>query len=170
VSFSHKAFEFDWLRFQVELAPLLYRCLADGRVQPLIEFADQFRDSLAGPYEGEPLEPDWQRNLGDSDVQEVGDYALTRYYSPAADKGLGETWMQVESRLDDEGRHSLLGTAFGPPDNEFDPGKMGSYFQSPDGVRTSLAVLKRVGIKELADYLSLLDTASKHGRGVYVTF
>ncbi len=170
MSFSHKAYEFDWEAFRAELAPVLNRCLADSQAQPLIDFVNRHRESVSDPYEGEPLDADWEDRLEIADVQELADYALTRYYDPTSDCGLAEAWMDLEATLDGDSRRALFGEAFGPPGHPFDPGKMGSYFQSPDAVKESAIVLQRQGTAGLRGYLRLLEAASRANKGVYVTF
>jgi hypothetical protein len=170
MSFSHKGFVFDWTAFQAELAPVLHDCLTDSQTERLIFFVNKHRDSLTDPYEGEPLAADWQEDLEARDAHEIGDYALTRYYDPADDSGLGEGWMSIEAALDDEGKRALLGEPFGPDGHEFDPGRMGSYFQTPEMVAKSLETLRRAPKAELNSYLALLEKAREAGKGVYVTF
>lgn len=170
MSFSHEAFVFDWVRFQVELGPLLFRCLESADARSLIEFVNLHRDSLVDPYEGEPLAEDWEENLENGDEQEVGDFALTLYYDPTANFGLGKKWSQLESGLTDGGREALLGAPFGLQEKLFDPGRMGAYFQSPEAVMESLAGLRRISNPDLAEYLHRLESALDHGMGIYVTF
>jgi hypothetical protein len=131
---------------------------------------NRHRNSVSDPYEGEPLEDDWQRKLENGDVQEVGDYALTRYYDPARDCGLAEAWLDLEAVMDAKSRQALLGKAFGPPGRTFDPGRMGSYFQAPETVKQSVAVLRHCDAAELREYLRLLEAASDAKKGIYVTF
>ena len=64
----------------------------------------------------------------------------------------------------------MLGFPVGLSGRLFDPGRYGSYFQTPRQVRESLSVLKSHVCPELAGYLELLERCVGEGRGVYVTF
>jgi hypothetical protein len=76
--------------------------------------------------------------------------------------------MRIEEGLPPEGRGALLGIAIGPATNLFDPGGMGSYFQTPHEVARSLKVLGAV--PQLAQYCEGLTRAVNNSRGLYVTF
>lgn len=78
--------------------------------------------------------------------------------------------MSIEAALDDEGRRALLGEPFGPDGHEFDPGRMGSYFQTSETVAKSIGILRHAQRAELNRYLALLEKAREAGKGVYVTF
>lgn len=64
----------------------------------------------------------------------------------------------------------VLGSGFGPQGNCFDPGKMGSYFQDPEDVQQSVAVLSRADLPALDRYIALLLKARDDRVGLYVTF
>jgi hypothetical protein len=61
----------------------------------------------------------------------------------------------------------------GPADNPFDPGKMGSYFQTEEDVRANLhalLALRNSGAAEEAEHLvRTLRAAAERARGLYVT-
>ncbi len=80
---------------------------------------------------------------------------------------MGESWLALS---DDSVAHTLLGKSFGPDENMFDPGRMGSYFQTPKAVSASLSVLSADTRSELADFVSLLRESEAKGLGTYVTF
>ena len=102
------------------------QALAANDSAELEEFIDRYRAELKDPYEGKPLPEDWRETLGNRDVQEYGDFALTRFYDPNADCGLGCCWNEIDDALPEEDREVLLGLPFGPRHNRFDPGRYGS--------------------------------------------
>ena len=170
MSMLHKAFIFHWDAFRTELGPLLAASLHDLDTTRLIEFADRHRRSLRDPYDSERLSENWADQLEVGDVQEVGDFLLTKYYDPKEDRGLGEAWLLLEDSLDAEQRQALLGQPFGPEKARFDPGRIGSYFQNGDSTRRSLETLRHVHRTELSGFLSLLEQAVTANQGLYVTF
>ncbi len=145
---DHKAYAFDYAGFQRRLAPILYAALETGDAGPLRAFIEANRAELTDPYEGEPLE-----ELPDGDVHELGDFALTAFYDPACDIGLADDW--------EEAGDAALGVPFGPPSNLFDPGRMGSYFQSPELVERNRRTATDEGARQM-----LAETDA----GLYLTF
>lgn len=171
VSFDHKAFSFDWFSFQHELAPVLARALSANEAAAVAAFVDSHRNACSSPYDGEPLDAGWQETLENGDLQEIADFALTKYYDPSADHGLNGSWADVESRMAPTGRAALLGSPFvAPAGTLFDPGRMGSYFQSPERVHASLETLRKLGFPELAAFVEFLTVVVADSRGLYVTF
>jgi hypothetical protein len=170
MSMEHKAFAFDWQQFVRGLRPVLVLALADDDPAPLESFIDRHRAELTDPYEGEPLPDKWRDLLEAGDVQELADFAQTRYYRSSEDRGLGDKWTELSDELPSAAAAALLGTPLGPPDARFDPGRMGAYFQTPARVRRSLAVLAGVRRGELRPYRELLKRCVAAGLGVYVTF
>jgi hypothetical protein len=112
-----------------------------------------------------------------SDPQEYGDFALTRYYQPD-NIGLVYEWEEIQDIIAAARpgliQSPILGEVVGPPNNPFDPGKLGSYFQSTEDVRASLALVKELasewGTDLLASAITMLEAADKNGGGLYVTF
>jgi hypothetical protein len=170
VSFSHKAYAFDYALFETELAPLLYQALSGGDTARLAQFVDRHRDALTWPWDPEPLPVEWREELQTADVHSIGDLALTKYYDSGDDNGLAEEWSRIQAQLPDECRATLLGRTFGPQGNHFDPGKMGSYVQDEDAVRRSAALLSQIRMPNLDRYVALLVRARDKGLGLYVTF
>jgi hypothetical protein len=168
---EHKAFEFDWSAFDSELHRLLVDALAFNDSASLVEHIAGHIGQLRDPYEGEPLKPDWRSMLGNlDDIHTIGDFALTRYYDPKADFGIGGTWLAINEVLDQPTQSALLGQVVGQVLEPFDPGRMGSYFQSPEMLVQSIAALTSVNRPELHDYISFLGACRALGHGVYVTF
>jgi hypothetical protein len=167
---EHKAFAFDWPRFERDLYPLLVEALAADDPAGLEAYIDRHRAELTDPDEGEPMSADWRDGMENGDVHEFGDYALTRFYDPADCWGVGYAWARLSDELPGPVKSALLGSSVGPPERLFDPGRYGSYFQTPDHVRESLAALRRHARPELTRYLYLLEQCAGKRRGVYVTF
>ena len=161
---SHKAYAFDWHGFEFDLHPWLEAALAADNPAELESFIDDNRASVTDPYEGDPLPEDWRAGLENRDVHEFGDYALTRFYDPADDCGVGSAWMSISNQLPEAAANALLGFSVGPPGRLFDPGRYGSYFQTPAQVRESLAVLKPLDVPELARFVELLERCAAEGR------
>jgi hypothetical protein len=171
MSMSHKAFAFRWADFQRELAPILLSALTDTQPQALIDFANANFEALFNPYTAEPLKDDWREQLEVGDVQELGDFVLTKYYDPSEDAGLGDQWMRLEAHLGGTGKVALLGNPFGPAGKYFDPGRMGSYFQDEATVRRSLEELQTLGTGGGIDgFIQLLGRSVAEMKGIYVTF
>lgn len=174
---EHKAFVFDFEAFDRELRPILEAALHSGDPAGAVAFIAANLHDLLDPYEGEPLPDDWESTIEVPDVHQYGDFALTKYYDPAADIGLGAEWMDLQDRLaasPDGVESPLLGFVIGPRHAPFDPGKMGSYFRSAAQVRRDLELLSTPAeIGEDANRLRcgrMLEQAVQVGKGLYVTF
>lgn len=149
-------------------SPILHGALASSNVDSLAAFVAPHHNLIRDPYEGEALPSDWRSLLDVGDVRQFADFALTLYYSPAADQGVGDAWSSLSDRPSVS--TALLGSPFGPPENLFDPGRIGSYFQTLDAAHSSLATLQSIACPELAPYISLLRHCSSNDLGVYITF
>lgn len=179
MSMSHKAFVFAFDDFEAELRSILELALSRNDPSVLRDFIVVHRESLVDPYEGNELEENWESLLEIRNVQEYGDFALTKYYDPLDDVGLGDRWEKVGDALEAHGinENVVLGRAVGRPDALFDPGRMGSYFQPLGAVRAHRQRLESVlqGL-ETPDrvYLdaarSMFEAAAVEDKGLYVTF
>lgn len=180
MSLEHKAFIFDSDKFCEELKPLLESCLASGDVDQVREFVIINNSSLKDPYEGKPLEYDWEDMIEDKDVHQYGDFALTKYYTPSLDMGLGYDWEDVQKIFSGVSglRYSpVLGEPLGTESEYFDPGKSGSYFQSYNQAIESLKIANKLDssisgdLRELfKEYKDLLERAVSERKGLYITF
>jgi len=166
---EHKAFAFDYNSFDNELCPLLERALESGDPAAIAAFIDENRTRCTDPYEGEALNEKWRDALSAGDVHEYGDLALTAYYDVTQPEGIGYLWSEISDNLPEKAKVSLLGSPVGSAVC-FDPGRMGSYFQTPEDVRYSLAILAKLHLSELSGYLMLLQRCASENLGVYVTF
>lgn len=154
---EHKAFEFDWQFFKTDFLAILHNALASNDVVLLHSYIEENVRVLVDPYEGEPLNLDWRMQIENvHDVHTLGDFAITRFYDPNKDFGIGSAWLDCGDYLTHSSQAALLGQTVGPAFNLFDPGKLGSYFQSPDEVSQSFEVLFKLDHPLMAEYLSLL--------------
>lgn len=170
MSMCRKAYAFDYTAFARELAPALFESLATGSTERLVAFVDDNLVALTCPWDASPLPNDWRAVVREEDVQEIGDYCLTKYYDTDDDGGLQESWIEIYDKLPAEAKPCALGKPFGPPENLFDPGRGGSYFQNSADVLLSRDSLSRVDVAGLEPYLALLERATQSRRGLYATF
>ena len=127
---------------------------------------------MTDPYEGEPLPEGWEEMIETQDAHAYGDFALTKYYSAKDDIGIGIEWAAVAERLRGGGLDgTLLGLPFGPSVSPFDPGRMGSYFQSAEMVAEHIVRLEQEPPNpDIERVKNLLGVAREAGAGLYVTF
>jgi hypothetical protein len=170
MTMEHKAFAFDWIKFECELLRTVVKSLVKNDRQLLECFVDSQRDKLTDPYEGNSLSRSWRDQLQVGDVQELADFAITKYYRPSDDIGLGSKWTCIADVLAVAPRKALLGECVGPQERVFDPGRMGSYFQSPLQLNKSFLVLKETHFLELSGYCNALEECTARQLGLYVTF
>jgi hypothetical protein len=170
MAMEHKAYAFDWNRFAAELLSILLHALETQEKSPLEDFIDKHRTEMTDPYEGRLLPEQWRGSIETDDLLSIADVALTRYYRPAEDHGIGGSWMEISESLPAAAATALLGECLGPPHAQFDPGRMGSYFQKPDSVLNSLQVLNGINYRDLQAYRKLLERCGRSELGVYVTF
>jgi hypothetical protein len=177
---EHRAFLFDWDGFNQDLRVILEPALYSGEVDELVAFIRLHLVDLRDPYKGVQLDGTWESQLRFRDVQELGDYALTDYYDPRHDVGLGIDTDRLVGLYDAFGINPafgmvpILGAILGPDDNPFDPGRLGSYFQTPEHVVGNHLYLtnrsREMDVLELEIGLRMLKQAVDANRGLYITF
>ena len=171
---SHKAYVFDGELWGTEAASLICAAL-NGQPTALRIFVHQHSNELKHPDTGEEMSLDWTA-LSKLDAHELGNIAITRYYDPNADVGLGEAWMRVDSLLPRDLRILALGKPLVSGETAFDPGKMGAYFQSFDLVEynrdSAKLELKHHPVlsEALTPIIQMLEVAIRAKKGLYVTF
>jgi hypothetical protein len=179
MSMEHKAFVLDYEAFKSQLGDLLESALMTGINDELVQFIRTNITLLKDPYEGEPLDESWDDLIQVKDAHSYGDFALTKFYHPANDIGLGDDWEEIQDLLNNfssELGKAILGRPFGPERNYFDPGKMGSYFQTSGEVQQNLSLLKDLARREpeispaLNKVIQMLQQTAEAGKGLYVTF
>ncbi|WP_335152798.1 hypothetical protein [Nostoc sp.] len=179
MSMEHKAFVFDYDTFLQELADILVNALVINQSKDLITFIENNFSYLKYPDEGEPLDSFWKETIDTNDISQYGDFAITKYYNPQCDIGLGYDWLPLYDMLlneMDKDISPLLGKNFGIPGNYFNPGKMGSYFQSLEQVKNNFELLslllneKKEYLPNLALLIKMLANALDLDKGLYITF
>jgi hypothetical protein len=95
---------------------------------------------------------------------------LTKYYDPVNDAGVGEKWQELTTALNSQQQKALLGESFGLGSSQFDPGRQGSYFQTPALVRQSIQYLGNSCEVDIASFREFLASVASNGKGLYVTF
>ena len=160
---EHKAFDFDWGSFEAELLPILLPALKAEDTAKMLSFIESNLNCISDPYEGERLAVNWKDELVSLPIQDIADYALTKYYSVTEEFGLGDSWIQISDELYQNEVDALLGNSFGV----FDPGCYGSYFQSLEHLKQSIDILSK---NENAAVKSYIKDLSKVSKGLYVTF
>jgi hypothetical protein len=174
---EHKAFLFDDNSFDRELRAPLENALLSGDCTELISFINENMRDLRDPYEGQPLDADWEAMLETQDPHQYGDFALTKYFDPIADIGLGAVWEKLQDLISNDSvltESPILGSIIGPEEDPFDPNKMGSYFQSAQQARRNHKYLLNLAMKEQTEDLQkairMLDEAVVAKKGLYITF
>ena len=178
MSIEHKAFIFDYKAFELELKEILEMALSLNKIENLEYFIKLNIDCLTDPYEGNLLPDNWVEMLEYGDPHEYGDFALTKFYNPTEDIGLGYNWFEIEELLSSQSGEgtSILGDKIGKEDNYFDPGKMGSYFQSLNTIIANKSKInfftesqtERIELLNLVDCMFNAAISSK--KGLYITF
>ncbi len=178
MSMEHKAFVFDYEAFRLQLKKILETALDLNEILGLEDFIILNLDYLKDPDEGDCLSENWYEILNCKDPHEYGDIALTKFYNPIEDIGLGYEWIEIEDVLSSKSGKdiSMLGSPIGKEYNYFDPGKMGSYFQSLSMVidnKNKIDVFLESN-PDCSDCLlsvaSMFDTAITSKKGLYITF
>jgi len=148
------------------LLPILLEAIDTNNDASLREFLSRSISECYSPYDGEPLTAPWESNLEAGDIQELADFALTKFYAPDANQGVGHNWIELDAQLPEEARRALLGLSVAG----FDPGRQGAYFQSPSDVAKSATALSGCPHPELLSYRKLLEESRRQGLGAYITF
>jgi hypothetical protein len=174
---EHKAFLFDYDSFERDLRAILEYALLSGDYSGLVSFINANLGDLRDPYEGEPLGADWESMIEGQDSHQYGDFALTKYYNPTADIGLGAAWEDLQQLIASDPHLTespILGSTIGLMDEPFDPGRMGSYFQRAAHVRQGHRYLLKLARKQPSEDLNraikMLQKAADAGMGLYITF
>ncbi len=180
MSMSHKAFVFDYNSFSSQFLGILLESLEKINKEKLIDFIQQNIENIQHPDEGLSVDSLWQNLIKVGDVQEYADFALTKFYYSDDDIGLDYEWQDVEKILNEEflldSNLILLGRTICFADNCFDPGRMGSYFQSFDEVQENLKIIKKYleqkpeFLNSLQVLIGMFQNAVIKQQGLYITF
>ncbi|UBF30181.1 hypothetical protein K9N68_39270 (plasmid) [Kovacikia minuta CCNUW1] len=179
MSMIHKAYVFAYDEFTKELSEILEASLTTNNCEDLIGFIKRNITLLKNPNDWIPLTDAWEASVEPKDAHQYGNVALTKFYNPLEDIGLEYSWMDVDDLLQEElfwRKSIILGHPVGSKNNYFDPGKLGSYFQSPERVLENLDVLKdllqtkpdlRTSLNQVE---VMLQEPARLEKGLYVTF
>lgn len=174
---EHKAFQFDYSHFKRELQSILVQALSSHDCNLLVNFINENLHELRDPYDGNPLDANWNSLIETPDAHQYGDFALTKYYDPRVDLGLGSDWEDVQQQIAEVSNLKscpILGDTIGPKDAPFDPGKMGAYFQSfqqaQDNHAHLLIASRKSSSPRLGKAIELLAKAVDKQLGLYITF
>lgn len=169
MSIQHRAFDFDWAAFSTQLQGTLEFALQHDDATVLRPFIDANCSRLIDPDAWEPIGANWTTKHK-ADTQSLADIALTKFYDPTNDNGIGHMWPRLGETLSAECQIALLGSPIGAGDQQFDPGRMGSYFQTSDVIVQSIAILADCADPTLTEYRAFLKSCMANRHGVYVTF
>jgi len=130
---EHKAFLFDTSDFIKELSEVILTAGNTDNEDLLISFINENLEDLKSPYSGEELTDEWQQELETKDIQELADFAMTKYYNPDEELGLSYNWdslLESFDRLDLKfnSNYYILGEPLKSHSFILDPGRMGLGF------------------------------------------
>jgi hypothetical protein len=179
MSMNHKAYVFEDEAFDKELSVPLANALRKNDPKILLPFIDSHREQLKWKRT-DPMPKDLHAWCMEEGVQQAGDLALTAFYDPEAEIGLGPAWHQMHELLDSIDVDAV-GTLCGEPFVArvvFNPGGLGAYFQTADEVWGNRDGLKsilrrnRKWVPIFAPASAMLETALQtgNGKGLFVWF
>ena len=148
MSMIHEAYLFDSALFERELVDVIAAAVRRDDLQPIYEFIDRHIENCTSPYSGEELDECWREELEEQDIQELCDFALTRYYDAEDDIGLGYSWDALLNALKFldlkfNAEYYVWGQEFSVDDFVLDPGGMGMGFVEAEDVADMLLDLTR---------------------------
>ena len=133
MSMIHKAYCFDTKAFDNDLREIITKCVDGNNLSELRSFICDNVEFLSSPYSFDALDEDWQDELENGEIQELSDFALTRYYDVSDDIGLEESWNSLLESLKaikmlNDYSYYVIGEEFSVGDFCLDPGGMGLGF------------------------------------------
>ena len=173
MAMEHKAFGFRWNSFREALLPRFYLYL-EGRVDEVADFARAEAGDLFDPYEGMPLRVEQVNEAlvrGEHDF--IAEAALTAFYAPSEDVGVGYEYLDVHSRLEALGANYaglLHGSTLSHAGKLFDPGKMGTFFCDLDEAESKSRLVSTIQDANLRRLLEPMAEAGLAAGGLFITF
>lgn len=136
---EHKSFLFNTSAFTKELSEIILTAGETNNEELLISFINQNLDHLKSPYSGEELTSEWLEELETEDIQELADFAMTKYYNPDEELGLSYVWESLLELFDDldlkyNREYYILGESLNFKNFILDPSKMGLGFVNSEHV------------------------------------
>lgn len=128
---EHKSFLFDTKGFELELCDTVIASGENDELRLLKQYIVNNIGKIRSPYTGEFLDDDWEDELELGNVQELADFALTKFYSPEEEFGLSYSWdsllealKQLLTTINPE--YWVLGYPVESEKFRLDPGGMGT--------------------------------------------
>lgn len=183
MSMDHKAFLFDTVSFNKELANSILDAGTTHNVESLHKFIHDNIGRTYSIYTGEPITSEWENELQNGDVQELADYALTCFYSPEEDIGLSCYWDALLNGLGllplkHQVEYYIIGRPLTSGDFVLDPGFMGLgfvYFEDIPHMYNELVSLKKQFIhvmprlaKEFDDEITMEDLSESYNELIQI--
>jgi len=139
MSMAHKAFVFDTVTFNKEVAGVILKAGIHNNTEVLRQYIHNNIGRARSPYSGDLLTEGWEDELEKGDVQELADFVMGCYYDPNADKGLAYEWDSLLAILKtltttQEANALILGLPLKKDGFTLDPGYMGTGFVQAEAV------------------------------------
>jgi hypothetical protein len=174
---DHKAYLLDYDTFSTNLRPLIEHSLQTASTVQLVVFIESNLSSLRSPDTWRLLTTDWKGEVDIDDVQLCGDIALTKY-RVNSNIGLSYEWEELFNVFSTEYKglatSPILGEILQVAGVSFDPGRLGTYFQSRKAVIANLSLVKQAakgwGEDLLRPAVLMLQEAIEAEKGLFVTF
>lgn len=161
MSMEHKSFLFNTSAFTKELSEIILTAGETDNEKLLITFINQNLNDLKSPYSGEELTAEWVEELETEDIQELADFAMTKYYNPDEELGLSYSWELLLESFDEldlkfNNEYYILGKSLDSENFTLDPGRMGLGFidsQQISSIHKELISLKQ-------NFINIFETES----------
>ncbi|MCM0665580.1 hypothetical protein [Flavobacterium tyrosinilyticum] len=161
MSMEHKSFLFNTSAFTKELSEIILTAGETDNEKLLISFINQNLNDLKSPYSGEELTVEWIEELETEDIQELADFAMTKYYNPDEELGLSYSWELLLESFDEldlkfNNEYYILGKSLDSEKFTLDPGRMGLGFidsQQISSIHKELISLKQ-------NFINIFETES----------
>jgi hypothetical protein len=161
MSMEHKSFLFNTSAFTKELSEIILTAGETDNEKLLISFINQNLNDLKSPYSGEELTAEWIEELETEDIQELADFAMTKYYNPDEELGLSYSWELLLESFDEldlkfNNEYYILGKSLDSENFTLDPGRMGLGFidsQQISSIHKELITLKQ-------NFINIFETES----------
>lgn len=161
MSMEHKSFLFNTSAFTKELSEIILTAGETDNEKLLISFINQNLNDLKSPYSGEELTVEWIEELETEDIQELADFAMTKYYNPDEELGLSYSWELLLESFDEldlkfNNEYYILGKSLDSENFTLDPGRMGLGFiesQQISSIHKELISLKQ-------NFINIFETES----------
>jgi hypothetical protein len=161
MSMEHKSFLFNTSAFTKELSEIILTAGETDNEKLVISFINQNLNDLKSPYSGEELTSEWIEELETEDIQELADFAMTKYYNPDEELGLSYSWELLLESFDEldlkfNNEYYILGKSLDSENFTLDPGRMGLGFidsQQISSIHKELISLKQ-------NFINIFETES----------